>query len=193
MGNNPTFLRLSLVCRQQAVRLKHFEPRPTPTLRHQWGESSLYLLWPGAKKTWPWLRGRSFPRPSTSPSSEPPETRRALCLLSPVQGHPPYLDRRPFRSASTWLWVMVLFSVKDIKTGILKQWITSSLTKCCVCIFVSQRNSLCFVFLFGWSQSVYSYPVSLSPQVRVPYRVVGLVVGPKGGSLIHPVSHNIML
>lgn len=100
---------------QQAVRSKHFELRLTPTLRHRWGESSLSLLWQGAKKMWLWLRGRSCLQLSTSPSSERLETRRALCLLSPVQGPPLYLDRRPFRSVSLSLWVMVSLSVKDMK------------------------------------------------------------------------------
>lgn len=132
---SPVFLCISLTCLWQDVRLRLFEPRPTPTSRHQWEASSLSLLWQGAKKMWPWLRGRSYLQLSTSPSSEPLETRQALCLLLPVQGPPFYLDRRPFRSASKWFWVKMLFSVKGM---------TDILIKCCVCYHPSTVR---FMFL----------------------------------------------
>lgn len=94
----PSSLSLFNLLPWQAVRLRRSGPRPTPTLRHRWGESSPSLLWQGARRMWPWRRGRSFRRPSTSPSSEPLGTRRALCLLWPAPGPPLYLDKRPFRS-----------------------------------------------------------------------------------------------
>ena len=157
ISNDPTVLCFfpCLPCSLQAVRLRHFEPRPTPTLRHRWGESSLSLLWRGAKKTWAWLRGRSSLQLSTSPSSEPLETRRALCLLRRVQGPPLYLDRQPFRSENMWSWIIALFCVKDSHSYAVN-YITCyvSYHPCFPHLFLYRRLSVCLI------HSSLSYPVS---------------------------------
>lgn len=109
------FSCISLTCSQQAARSRHFELRPTPTLRRQWGESSLSLLWRDGKKTWPWQRGRFCLQLSTSLSLELLGTRLALCLLRLDRGHPRFLARLPFRLArlvaithQTITWLPVL-------------------------------------------------------------------------------------